>query len=108
MRQADGDTTAAARLAEAVLAATPSALLPETLARVNDVRVAGSALRVALTVDGRPYVYDWPEEGTLAQAIDGAPPETWATTVLANLAETLEAADRGLAWALKHGVIRTA
>jgi hypothetical protein len=110
MDQADGRANAADRLAEAVRAAAPSAILPAALAHIDDVEVAGRQLRLVLTIDGRTYEYAWPERGTVADVLASSPveqpPTAWATTVLANLAETLESADRGLAWALDHGGIR--
>lgn len=110
MDHAHGRATSADRLAEAVRAAAPSAILPAAVARVDDAQATGDRLRLVLTIGGRPYAYGWPERGTVADALASAPadqpPAAWATTVLANLAETLEAADRGLAWALDHGVIR--
>jgi hypothetical protein len=111
MDHADGDTTAAQRLAQAVRAAAPSAVLPATTARVEDVEpTADGRLRLVLTIDGRSYRYDWPEGGTVDEAIAFAPAaqplDAWAATVLANVAETLEAADRGPAWAIERGVLR--
>jgi hypothetical protein len=102
MDRADGERTAAERLARAVRAAAPSVVLPATTARVEDVKpTADGRLRLALTIDGRSYRYDWPERGTVDEAIASAPAghplEAWATTVLANVAETLEAGPRSAA-----------
>jgi hypothetical protein len=113
MAHADGDTTAAQRLARAVCAAASSAVLPATTARVEDVEpTADGRLRLTLTIDGRSYGYGWPERGTVDEAIASAPAghplNAWATTVLANVAETLEADDRGPAWAIERGVLRLA
>jgi hypothetical protein len=111
MDHADGETTAAERLAQAVRAAEPSAVLPATTARIEDVEpTADGRLRLVLTIDGRSYGYGWPERGTVDEVIASAPAghplDAWATTVLANVAETLEADDRGPAWAIERGVLR--
>jgi hypothetical protein len=85
-------------------------VLPDTTARVEDVEpTADGRLRLVLTSDGRSYGYGWPERGTVDEAIASAPAghplDAWATTVLA---ETLEAEDRGPAWAIERGVLRPA
>jgi hypothetical protein len=108
MERVDGEP-AYENLAAAVLAATPSAVLPAAVAEVAEVTVQDDRLHIALAIGGRDYRYRWPENGSLQEAIISAPAgtgaETWATTVIANLAELLEAADRGLVWALGRGLI---
>jgi hypothetical protein len=65
-------------------------------------------LRITFDVDGRSYRYFWPEDATMQDALRSAkslPMTNFAAVVLANLAELLEGAGRGLQWGLERGLI---
>jgi hypothetical protein len=65
-------------------------------------------LRITFDVDGRSYWYFWPDDAAVQGALRSAeslPVTNVATIVLANLAELLEAAGRGLQWGLERRLI---
>jgi hypothetical protein len=110
----DVGTDRVACLARTVLASSQSSpILPTSIARVVSVapiqtRRGGTRLRIAFDVDGRSYWYFWPEDAVVQDALRSAeslPVADFATVVLANLAELLEGAGRGLKWGLERGLI---
>jgi hypothetical protein len=101
-------------LARTVLASSrSSAILPTCIARVMSVAPiqtddGDTRLRITFDVDGRRYWYFWPEDAAVQDALRSAgslPVTNFATVVLANLAELLEAAGHGLQWGLERGLI---
>jgi hypothetical protein len=110
----DAGTDRVARLARTVLASSQSSpILPTSTARVvsvapNQTHRGDASLRITFDVDGGSYWYFWPEDVAGQHALASAeslPVANLATVVLANLAELLEGAGRGLQWGLERGLI---
>jgi hypothetical protein len=112
----DVGTDRVACLARTVLASSQSSpILPTSTARVVSVAPiqthrGDTRLRITFDVDGCSYWYFWPEDAAVQDALRSAeslPATNFATVVLANLAELLEGAGRGLQWGLERGLIVT-
>src|ERR1700712_3827623 len=103
-----------ARLGRTVLGSSQSSpILPTSTARVvtvapDQTHRGDTRLRITFDVGGRSYWYFWPEDTAQQDARRSAESlrlASVATVVLANLAELLEGAGRGLQWGLERGLI---